>query len=135
MKKKTIIMSNYDSLKNLYYAGGGAVQTHRLGKALRNEYNVMVICGAYPGSQDETIDGVRYRYIGFKHAGPLAGQLLFSLLLPLYALKERYDLWIENFVPPHSTNLFQYLQKSQSLAYLRFQMLKISPKSIIYHFM
>ncbi|MBI4137608.1 glycosyltransferase family 4 protein, partial [Candidatus Roizmanbacteria bacterium] len=111
MNKKKIIISNYDSLDNPYYGGGGSIQSHLLAQSLVSTYDVTVVCGAYPGAKNKIIHNVTYHYIGFRKAGPIVGQILFSLLLPIYALKETYDLWIENFVPPHSSNFIPLFSK------------------------
>lgn len=106
-----IIISNYDDLKNPYYAGGGAYMLHEIAKRLSKKHQVTILCGSYKGSFDEVIENVTYKHIGTKVGGPLFGQVAFSLLLPLYAMKETYDIWLENFVPPHSTNLIPLFTK------------------------
>ncbi|KKS98114.1 MAG: glycosyl transferase family protein [Candidatus Gottesmanbacteria bacterium GW2011_GWA2_43_14] len=99
-----IIISNYDEIKNPYYGGGGAMSNHKIGKYLAEKNEVMIICGAFKGCRNGVVEGVFYKHIGIKRFGPILGQIFFSLLLPVFALIENYDLWVENFVPPHSTN-------------------------------
>jgi glycosyltransferase involved in cell wall biosynthesis len=106
-----IIISNYDDIKNPYYAGGGAYMLHEIAKRLSKKHKVTIICGSYKRSFDEVVDNVVYRHIGIKAGGPFLGQAAFSLLLPLFAVKESYDVWIENFVPPHSTNFVPLFTK------------------------
>ena len=106
-----IIISNYDDLKNPYYGGGGAKMLHEIAKRLSKKNQVIIICGSYKGSFDQVVDGVSYKHIGIKFGGPLFEQAAFSLMLPIYALKETYDMWIENFVPPHSTNFVPLFTK------------------------
>lgn len=106
-----IIISNYDDLKNPYYAGGGAYMLHEIAKRLSKKHEVTIICGSYKGSFNQIIDSVTYKHIGISIGGPLLEQAVFSLLLPIHAMIEAYDLWMENFVPPHSTNLIPLFTK------------------------
>jgi glycosyltransferase involved in cell wall biosynthesis len=99
-----IIISNYDEIKNPYYGGGGAMANHEIAKRLVKKHKIKIICGAYKNCQDRIVEEVEYKHIGIKKAGPLFGQVIFSFLLPLYAMREKYDIWVENFIPPHSTN-------------------------------
>jgi glycosyltransferase involved in cell wall biosynthesis/LmbE family N-acetylglucosaminyl deacetylase len=103
--KTKIIISSYDDLKNPYYGGGGAYAVHKIAKRLASyRYQVKVITSKYPGSQDKVLDGVEYKRVGLSFAGPKLGQLIFHFLLPIYVLKEKYDIWVENFTPPFSTS-------------------------------
>lgn len=107
MDKKTIIISNYDSINNPFYGGGGAYAIHEVAKRLVNEYNVTVITGKYPSCKNEVIDGIQYERIGLTFASPKIGQILFYLALFYYIHVKKFDLWIENFTPPFSTNFLQ----------------------------
>ncbi len=102
--KKKIIFSNYDEPHNPYYGGGGALATHQVAKRLAEHYDVTILCGAFKGCADRVEDGVQYRHIGFKDLSSHAGQIMFSALLPFKVLTTKFDMWFENFVPPHSTN-------------------------------
>ncbi len=106
-----VIISNYDDLNNPYYAGGGAIAIHQVAKRLRLKFSVTVITAKYPGSKDEIVDNVSYKRIGLEFLGPKLGQLLFQLLLPYYVVTESYDVWLENFTPPFSTNFLQTFTK------------------------
>jgi glycosyltransferase involved in cell wall biosynthesis len=106
-----IIFSNYDEPNNPYYAGGGALTTHQIAKRLTKKHKVQIVCGAYDGSKDYIQDGVRYKHMGVSWGGPLIGQVVFSLRLPFAVRKEKYDIWVENFLPPHSTNFLQIYTK------------------------
>jgi glycosyltransferase involved in cell wall biosynthesis len=97
-----IIFSNYDSLNNPYYAGGGAVAVHEIAKLLSRNNEVIIYSGAYPGSSNYSSDGVAYRFIGLKKAGAKLGQLIYQFLLSGLVVREKFDLWIENFTPPFS---------------------------------
>ena len=106
-----IVISTYDEIKNPYYGGGGARATHEIAKRLTKHHHVTVICGAYKDCIDGVIDAVEYKHIGPKISNPKLGQLIFSFLLPYYAMKQGHDLWIENFTPPHSTNFIPLFTK------------------------
>ncbi len=105
--KRRIVFSNYDDLENPYYAGGGAQAIHEIARRLVPSYEVTVLTGKYPGSRDMIKDGVAYRRIGLAPAGPKLGQLIFQALLPLVALRARYDIWVESLTPPFSTAFLQ----------------------------
>lgn len=100
-------MSNYDDIKNPYYAGGGAQAIHEVVKRLANKYDVVVYTGDYPGAEDKMTDNVAYRRIGFPYFGPKVGQLMFQLILPFYVHSQKFDVWIESFTPPFSTGFLQ----------------------------
>ena len=106
-----IYISQYDSIKNSFYGGGGARSSHQIAKFLSKKHKVVMICGAYKNSNNEIIDKVFYKYIGFKWAGPKLGQFIYSLILPFYALKEDFDMWLENFQAPHSTGFIPIFTK------------------------
>ncbi len=102
-----IIFSNYDDVKNPYYGGGGAFSIHAIAKRLVSKYDVIVITGKYPGSKNEERDGVYYERIGVSFGGPQFGQALYQILLPLYVLRKKFDVWFESFTPPFSTTCLQ----------------------------
>lgn len=106
-----IIISIYDSINNPYYRGGGAYSTHEIAKRLAKNHIVTVICGAFKNSQDRVIDGVNYKHIGLTFSGPKLSQFIFSLLLPFYAMRSDFDIWLENFQAPHSTGLIPLFTK------------------------
>ncbi len=55
----------YDDPGNPWVAGGGAVRVYELYRRLREEVEVTVLAGAYPGApRDEVLDGVRYLRLG-----------------------------------------------------------------------
>lgn len=105
LEKNRIIFSNYDDLKNPWYAGGGALAIHEVAKRLVNYLDVMVITGKYPNCKNEFIDRVYYKRIGCCGGGPKWGQLIYSFLLIFYVIKEKFDLWFESFTPPFTTGL------------------------------
>lgn len=111
VRKKRLIFSNYDDIKNPYYGGGGSVAVHEIAKRLAPGFDVKVLTGAYSGSRNEMIDGVFYVRIGSSIFGPKFGQLIFHILLWRQILVRRFDLWIESFTPPFSTSLLPLLTK------------------------
>lgn len=112
MKKKLhIIISNYDDIHNPYYSGGGAHAMHEIGKRLAKKHAVTIISGKYTGAVDTVIDGVEYVHTGTSSGGPLFGQIVYACSLPFYIRKWKFDVWFENFIPPHSTNMLQLFTK------------------------
>ena len=100
---KKIIFSNYDDKNNPFYGGGGAVAIHEVARYLAHSFEVVVITGKYTGSINEIIDGVVYKRIGIAALPAQLAQLVFQFLLPIYVVKESFDIWIESFTPPFST--------------------------------
>lgn len=109
--KKRIIISSYDDLKNPFYGGGGAYVVHEIAKRLTSEFDITVVTGKYPGCKNEIIDRVEYERIGIAEAGPKLGQLIYYFMLFFYFKVSKFDLWIENFTPPFSTNFLQLFTK------------------------
>jgi glycosyltransferase involved in cell wall biosynthesis len=111
-----LVFSNYDDLKNPYYAGGGARAIHEVAKRLAMRHDVVVLTGCYPGSQDEIVEGVRYHRIGCTRLGPKSGQLNFQFLLPWRVRQTDFDVWIESLTPPFSTACIQLFTKKPVVA-------------------
>ncbi|HRN47522.1 MAG TPA: glycosyltransferase family 4 protein [Niabella sp.] len=98
-----IIISTYDDIKNPNYGGGGAIALHELAKRLSKNYEVKVISWNHSGVKTESIDGVEYTRIGFSFISPKIAMFLFQMVLPLFAIFKKFDLWIESFAPPFTT--------------------------------
>lgn len=112
VKGKKIFFSTYDDRWNPWYGGGGAISIHEVAKRLSLRHSVTVICGKYPGCRtSEHIDGVMYRRIGVSWFGSRFGQVIFWLLLPLYGLFARFDVWFDNFTPPFGVSLLPVLRR------------------------
>ncbi len=110
-KKKTIIFSNYDSIGNPYYSGGGAIAIHEIAKKISSSYDVSIITAKFKNSSDEKIDNITYKRIGYPFGNPQFEQFVYQLLLPFYAMSQKFDVWIENFTPPFSTGFLQLVTK------------------------
>ena len=108
---RTIIFSNYDSLDNPYYAGGGALAIHSVARRLASRYNVTVLTGKYPGSKNEIKDSVKYRRVGISIGQPQIDQLLYQIVLPFYVVTQSFDIWFESFTPPFSTAFLPWFTK------------------------
>jgi glycosyltransferase involved in cell wall biosynthesis len=111
MTKLRLIISNYDDLKNPYYAGGGASAVHAVATRLTNDFDITVITSKYPRSFDQVIDGILYRRIGLSFVGPYLGQILFQLLLPFHVLMGNFDVWLETFGPPFTASFLPVFTK------------------------
>ena len=112
MNKQIIAISSYDSIENVFYSGGGAKAIHEVSLRLNKKFKVIVITGKYPGSMNtKTIDGIQYYYIGSRINNPQISQLVYQACLPLQLYKTKFDLWIESFTPPFSTNCLQLFTK------------------------
>ncbi|MBP7832477.1 MAG: glycosyltransferase family 4 protein [Candidatus Levybacteria bacterium] len=106
-----VVISNYDSLHNPYYGGGGAIAIHEVAKRLKRKHKVTIVYGKHPHSKNHTIDGVTYKHIGLSFLGPKFSQLMFLAILPIYVKIMHYDIWIESFTPPISTALLPIFTK------------------------
>ncbi|HOG85655.1 MAG: glycosyltransferase family 4 protein [Verrucomicrobia bacterium] len=100
---RRLVFSNYDSVGNPYYGGGGARAIHEIARRLTGLYNVRVVTGQFPGNRARIVDGVAYEPIGLRRAGPYLGQMLYQFCLPWRAARGDYDLWVESLTPPFST--------------------------------
>lgn len=115
MIKPQIIFTSYDSLRNPYYAGGGAQAIHSVAKRLVRWYNILVVTAAYPGAKDYVMDNVCYRHIGIS-LHPKLDQLLFSSLLPFKLLLARASVIVESLTPPFSATLLPLFQHAPVIA-------------------
>ena len=107
-----VVISTYDGPANPHYRGGGAASMALAAACLAGDYQVTVVTAARRGGT-ELRDGVRYRYLPVSRAGPRAGQLLFTALLPLAARRIPHDLWLESFTPPFSVSLLPLLARGR----------------------
>ena len=119
-----LVFSNYDSPANPYYAGGGARAIHAIATRLAgaNRHEVEVVTGSHPSAVDGKVDGVLYRHIGFRKAGPKIGQLLYQAALPWALLRRQrnrgqsFDIWVESLTPPFSTAFLPWFSRKPVIA-------------------
>jgi len=104
-----IVISSYDDIHNPHYGGGGAIAVHEVARRLAQKaFDVTVLTGKFNGSKNLLIDNVNYKRIGIDVLfAPQLSQLIYSLILPFYVVNLHYDIWIESFTPPFSTNFLQ----------------------------
>jgi glycosyltransferase involved in cell wall biosynthesis/LmbE family N-acetylglucosaminyl deacetylase len=76
---------------------------------LAKDFDVTIVTGKYPNCKNEIIDGVKYERVGTTIFGPKIGQLFFSFVLPFYAGKKDFDMWIESLTPPFSFSFLPIL--------------------------
>ncbi len=106
-----VILSNYDSPQNPFYAGGGAIAVHKLASHLAKKNDVTVLCGKYPYYKDYESDGVVYKHIGIASGGAKLGQLIYFAKLPYVVLTNVFDVWVESFTPPFSAAVLPFFTK------------------------
>ena len=104
MRKKRIVFSQYDDIKNPHYAGGGAYAVHEIAKRSAKNYKVTVVTGNYPNALTGISDGIKYMRLGPSFLGPKLGQLIYHILLPFAVKRTKHDIWLESFTPPFSTS-------------------------------
>jgi len=116
--KQNIIVSNYDSIFNPHYSGGGAAAVHEMCKRLAKTHVVKVIAGTFEGAQAQEVDGVRYTFVGSNMLGPKLGHLFYQAALLFKAGTEKYDLWIEGSSPPVTFSLLPLRAKSKVVSWI-----------------
>jgi glycosyltransferase involved in cell wall biosynthesis len=99
-----IVFSCYDHPANPVYGGGGALVVEQIATRLARDHDVTVLAGSYRGARPPQWRPYRQVFLPTGWAGPRAGQLLFSLLLPFAARRAPHDLWLESFTPPFSVS-------------------------------
>ncbi len=115
--RKRAVFSMYDELKNPWYGGGGALSLYEVTRRLTPDFEVTVVAGHYPSAlREETIQGITYRRIGTGRLGPQVGQLIYWAILPWYALRLRYDIWVENLTPPFGPSLLPLFTRRPVIA-------------------
>jgi len=102
---KRIVFSCYDHPANPVYGGGGALVVEQIATRLARDHDVTVIASSYRGARPPQWRPYRQVFLPTGWAGPRAGQLLYSLLLPFAARRATHDLWLESFTPPFSVVL------------------------------
>ena len=115
-----IVFSNYDDINNPYYGGGGAIAIHQLATRLQPRHAITIYTGSYPHAKNEIIDNIIYKRIGFPWMGPKLGQLFFQLSLPILAMTQTFDIWVESFTPPFSAAFLPLFTKKPVIATTHF---------------
>ncbi len=98
-----MVISIFDDFDNPHYAGGGPVVVRTIADHLAAGHDVLVVTGGRR-FRTGTRGGVAHLHLPVTRLGPRLGQLAWGFLLPLAALCLRYDVWIESFTPPWSSN-------------------------------
>jgi glycosyltransferase involved in cell wall biosynthesis/O-antigen/teichoic acid export membrane protein len=83
-------------------AGGGSVRTHEINRRLARDYDITVVCAAYPGCETRLEDGVLYTHAG-KAGGPWLSILSYFAAIPLTLWRHPSDLVVEDFGAPFSS--------------------------------
>jgi glycosyltransferase involved in cell wall biosynthesis len=109
--RRRVVISVYDHPQ---YQGGGQRVAHMIASWLSPHFDVVILTSS---RRRGTLvrDGVRYRCLGLRWAGPRAGQLLFHAWLPFCARRVPHDLWIESFTPPFSTSFLPLFSRERVL--------------------
>ena len=103
-RRRRVVISIYDDFDNPYYAGGGPTVVRSIAESLAQDCEVVVVTGGRRLARSRR-DGIRHLHLPVTWIGPRSGQVLWGVVLPLVALVLRYDVWIESFTPPLSSNL------------------------------
>ncbi|MBU3978160.1 glycosyltransferase family 4 protein [Patescibacteria group bacterium] len=116
--KKKLIISSYDDQKNPVYSGGGAYAVRQLAKRLAKKYEITVLTGTYKNAKNEIIDNAEYIRIGSDIFGHKIGQLIYQYSLLKYAIKEKFDIWIESTTPPFTFSLLPLFCKKPVISWV-----------------
>ncbi len=111
-------------------AGGGSVRNHEINRRLVGEYDITVVCAAYPGSVDRTDDGVRYVHIGVGR-GVNAARMTYFLALPFALWRHPSELVVEDFAAPLSSVAVPWMTRRPVIGVV--QWLFAKEKSKQYH--
>lgn len=98
----------YDDPANPWVAGGGAVRVREIYRRLVPQLDsVVVATGGFPGSREETIDGIQYRRLGAARPYPWS-RLSYSFAASRLLARGGYDAAVYDFstytplrLPPH----------------------------------
>lgn len=90
----------YDSPKNKWMGGGGAIRTIKIYSQFPNKKDITIICGRFKDKKKETLSGVKYYYLGlnFNYLISRISFILYSLFF-IIKNKSKYDLIIEEIGP------------------------------------
>lgn len=88
-------------------SGGGPIRTYQIYRRLAARHEITVLTPTFPGSTPEKIrDGIRYLRLGrrVRNHGS-SHHITFFFALPAAIRRHRYDLLVEDFMPPASVTL------------------------------
>ncbi|MGC0333599.1 glycosyltransferase involved in cell wall biosynthesis [Streptomyces sp. SAI-170] len=111
VRRRHVVISNFDNTGLREYAGGSAVTLERVARSLATEFEVTVVT-AGRHALTRTEGAVTYRILPVSWAGPRGGQILFQAMLPFIARRLSYDLWLENFTPPFPAGLLPLVARA-----------------------
>ena len=85
-------------------SGGGGIRTREINRRLSARHDITVVTARYPGARRRIEDGVEYRPLGLS-LGHLASMATYHLALPIFLMRRRADLVVEDFAAPMSSAL------------------------------
>ena len=92
-----ILHTLYDDIRNPWCGGGGAVRAFQINRRLAGRHEITRVSGNFPGAlQREVVEGIHVHRIGTSRSYALS-RLSYSLLLPFYLRRQRFDLWVNDF--------------------------------------
>jgi len=86
----------YDDIRNPWVGGGGAVRAQRVNRRLAQRHDITVVTGNYPGAEDSTVEGVKYRRIGSCKSYDLS-RITYVLGAREVIKSMTYDILVEDF--------------------------------------
>ena len=87
----------YDDVDNPWVGGGGALRAREINRLLvKQENNICMITGNYPGARSCRMDGMQMVRIGYGNNYFLS-RLTFTMLLPFYLKKFDFDIVVNEF--------------------------------------
>lgn len=108
MKNKIKILHlDYDDLENSFGPGGQAVITQKLYSLNKDDFEVTILTGNYPGAKNNiTIANCTFKRIGIGNMGPKISLLSFWALIPfaILTMQKKFDVIVECFTAPFSAS-------------------------------
>ncbi len=103
-KKLQIVFLDFDDIRNPLLGAGQARATFEVGRRLAAKgHSITSICSRYPGCNDRTEGGIRYRHIGLGSNNIKLNNLAYIFAIPSAVRKLKADIIIECFTAPIST--------------------------------
>lgn len=111
-------------------SGGGALRSREINTRLARTHEITAVVAKYKGARTRVEDGVSYKPIGLA-LGHFGSMITYHLALPWFLLRNRADLVIEDFAPPHSSSLVPLWTSCPTLAIVQYFF--AAEKSLEYH--